>query len=159
MNSETEKWLIDANEAYEAVTDLSGQADTKSAYAAFWKAGKVIQNLHAVDAVEVSRLGELGRLMTPYSGCPRGRMGPRVDGGITELDPIEDIEGDRWVPVLEDDLNRLKANVVEVVHSRWTLNDDGSGTCRHCRRTSLYVWDMDNWLNYCPNCGAKMDEE
>ena len=45
--------LIDANEAYEAVTDLSGQADTKSAYAAFWKAGKVIQNLPTVDAVEV----------------------------------------------------------------------------------------------------------
>ena len=49
----TEKRLIDANEAYEAVTDLSGQADTKSAYAAFWKAGKVIQNLPTVDAVEV----------------------------------------------------------------------------------------------------------
>lgn len=50
--------LIDANEAYEAVTDLSGQADTKSAYAAFWKAGKVIRNLPTVDAVVVVRCGE-----------------------------------------------------------------------------------------------------
>lgn len=44
----------------------------------------------------------------------------------------------------------------EVVHSSWILNDDGSGTCRNCHRTTLYVWDMDNWLNYCPNCGADM---
>lgn len=49
----TEKRLIDANEAYEAVIDLSGQAETKSAYAAFWKAGKEIQKLPTVDAVEV----------------------------------------------------------------------------------------------------------
>jgi len=49
----TKKRLIDANEAYEAVIDLSGQADTKSAYAAFWKAGKEIQKLPTVDSVEV----------------------------------------------------------------------------------------------------------
>ena len=48
------------------------------------------------------------------------------------------------------------ADAAEVVHSKWILNDDGSGTCRNCHRTSLYVWDMDNWLNYCPNCGADM---
>jgi predicted RNA-binding Zn-ribbon protein involved in translation (DUF1610 family) len=49
----TEKRLIYLEDAYEAVTDLSGQAETKSAYAAFWKAGKEIQKLPTVDAVEV----------------------------------------------------------------------------------------------------------
>ena len=51
----TEKRLIYLEDAYEAVTDLSGQAETKSAYAAFWKAGKEIQKLPTVDAVEVVR--------------------------------------------------------------------------------------------------------
>ena len=50
------------------------------------------------------------------------------------------------------------ADATKVVRSRWILNDDGSGTCRHCNRTSLYVLDMDNWLNFCPNCGADMRE-
>lgn len=47
----TEKRMIYMEDAYEAVIDLSGQADTKSAYAAFWKAGKEIQKLPAVEAV------------------------------------------------------------------------------------------------------------
>lgn len=53
-----ERKLIDANGAYEAVVDLSGQAATKSAYAAFWRAGKTVLNLPAVDAVEVVRCKE-----------------------------------------------------------------------------------------------------
>ena len=49
----TEKRLIDANDAFEKVIDLAGQAETKSAYAAFWKAGKAIQQIPTVDAAEV----------------------------------------------------------------------------------------------------------
>lgn len=45
---------------------------------------------------------------------------------------------------------------VEVVHSSWLLNDDGSGTCKHCHRTTKSCWDFDNQMNYCPNCGADM---
>lgn len=78
-----------------------------------------------VVAVEVSRLGKLGKLMMPYKGCPRGRMGPSgCDGDkmhITELDPIEDIDGNLWIPVLADDLKELKArvaNAVEVVRCK-----------------------------------------
>lgn len=52
-----------------------------------------------------------------------------------------------------------KVDTVEVVHSSWLLNDDGSGTCKHCRRTTKYCWDFDNQMNYCPNCGATMDLE
>ena len=55
MRIASEKRLIDINKAFETVTDLAGQADTKSAYAAFWKAGRAIQNMNTVDAVEVVR--------------------------------------------------------------------------------------------------------
>jgi hypothetical protein len=48
-------------------------------------------------------------------------------------------------------------DAVEVVHSGWILNDDGSGTCKHCHRTTRNCWDYDSWMNYCPDCGARMD--
>ncbi len=51
------------------------------------------------------------------------------------------------------------ADVVEVVHGRWTLNKDGSGTCNRCHFTQKNVWDMDNWQNFCGVCGARMDGE
>lgn len=67
MSDATKKRLIDANEAYEAVIDLSGQAETKSAYAAFWKAGKEIQKLPTVDAVEVVRCKDCKFAKKPYT--------------------------------------------------------------------------------------------
>lgn len=49
------------------------------------------------------------------------------------------------------------ADVRENVHAKWTLNDDGSGTCSRCRRTQKCVWDYDNFQNYCGHCGAQME--
>ena len=70
---------------------------------------KIIMNQHAVDAVEVSRLGRLGKLMMPYAGCPRGRIGASGEPWkVMELDAITDVDGNRWVPVLDTDLERLK---------------------------------------------------
>ena len=132
-----------------------------------------------VDAVEASRLGNLGRLMMPYKGCPRGRMGARGDGRIVELDPIKDVEGDIWVPVLEEDLNFLKAKAVEVVHGRWVhpkgyvvsngflCSECAYGTTsyrpiRPCSNGVCLADEQGNFYyppeyKYCPNCGAKMD--
>lgn len=60
-------------------------------------------------------------------------------------------------------LNRLDEaptiDAVPVVHSRWVLHKDGSGTCRNCKRRQLVIWDMDTWQRYCGDCGAKMDLE
>ena len=39
---------------------------------------------------------------------------------------------------------------------KWKLHKDGNGTCNVCNFTSIAVWDMDNWLNFCPTCGADM---
>ena len=69
------------------------------------------------DAALLERLGGLGKLMMPTKE-PRGRMGPRgFTGGeledydirkhVTHLDPITDAEGDRWIPVLEEDFKEL----------------------------------------------------
>lgn len=47
------------------------------------------------------------------------------------------------------------ADVVEVVHGEWVLNDDQVYECKDCG----YVPSFDGYtyFNYCPNCGAKMD--
>lgn len=47
--------------------------------------------------------------------------------------------------------------VAPVVHGKWKLNKDGSGTCNKCGFTQKNVWDYDNHQNYCGVCGAKMD--
>lgn len=60
--------------------------------------------------------------------------------------------GDRYFILRTDPVD-----VREVVHSSWILNDDGSGTCKNCHRTTKNCWDYDSWMNYCPKCGAKMD--
>ena len=59
------------------------------------------------------------------------------------------------VPISEID-KLPTVDAVEVVHSSWILNNDGSGTCKNCHRTTKDCWDYDRWMNYCPNCGADM---
>ena len=67
--------------------------------------------------------------------------------------------------VLEYAENLPAADVTQVRHGHWELhgNDDDLAASFFC---SLCGWNMDEdeyldrWshLNYCPNCGAKMDE-
>lgn len=49
----TEKKYIDVDEAFEVITDFAGQAETKSAYGAYWKAAKAIKNLPSVSVSPV----------------------------------------------------------------------------------------------------------
>lgn len=52
------------------------------------------------------------------------------------------------------------ADVVEVKRGKWVLHHpDGSATCSVCGRKQKYVWDFDNWQNYCGHCGADMRGE
>ena len=54
-------------------------------------------------------------------------------------------------------IERIRAvEVKEVVRANWILHADGSGTCQHCHHHQLLVWDYDNWMHYCPTCGAEM---
>ena len=44
-------------------------------------------------------------------------------------------------------------DVTPVVHAHWTFTYYNSFVCSNCSHSS------DNEFCYCPNCGAKMDEE
>ena len=48
-----------------------------------------------------------------------------------------------------------------VIHSRWVEDRDGDEYCENCSRymPSREVTGDPSAINYCPNCGAKMDEE
>lgn len=69
-----------------------------------------------INAIDASHLGKLGKLMLPYQGCPRGAIGERgytgrpynVDKDLICLDPVKDIDGNYWVPVLKQDLELFK---------------------------------------------------
>lgn len=52
-------------------------------------------------------------------------------------------------------------NVAPVVHGRWGMHSDRPDTliCSICDQ-AFDVWKHDiDRMHYCPNCGAKMDEE
>lgn len=54
------------------------------------------------------------------------------------------------------------ADVAPVRHGRWVMNDQSTPVCSRCGNVVAFVshpdrkWDFGK---YCPNCGAKMDEE
>ena len=168
----TEKWLIDAWDLVEWLynIDLENMHRMLKGKKAKWLDTKgvrhMIDTVPTVDAVEVSRLGRLGRLMMPYTGDPRGPMGARGEAGdgsdqtwkVTELDAITDVDGNRWIPVLDTDLERLKG--VAVVHGRWEPHPYAYGfvRCSVCHDCIIYDdWAGGKRWNCCPQCGAKMD--
>ena len=52
------------------------------------------------------------------------------------------------------------ADVAPVRHGRWEEASDGDGiVCPFCRTDFCTIIYDTEYFNYCPNCGAKMDEE
>ena len=57
------------------------------------------------------------------------------------------------------------ADVRENIHGHWEVVSDGYGDdayiceCSECKDTVWVYKDTDRKWNYCPNCGAIMDEE
>ena len=50
------------------------------------------------------------------------------------------------------------ADVAPVIHAHWIFYANGTCDCSNCHT----VWDsnmVNRWIEYCPFCGAKMDEE
>ena len=62
-----------------------------------------------------------------------------------------------WFIKADDLFSAPTIEAKAVVHSSWDLHKDGSATCKNCRKTTRYAWDFDNWMTYCPCCGATMD--
>ena len=62
----------------------------------------------------------------------------------------------RWTKVIRNTVNDLKAQGYEIVrHGRWIEAKYPLFTCSECGAT---YQDNGYGYNYCPNCGAKMDE-
>ncbi len=55
------------------------------------------------------------------------------------------------------DSNLPAADVAPVRHGRWLAQNDFWRKCSECEGTWHEQWIKGKALNYCPNCGAKMD--
>ena len=90
---------------------------------------EIIENVSAIDAVPVDRLGDFGKLFMEYKGCPRGAMGRMggtpIEEEVLYMKPITDVDGGRWVPVNADALQELvleykkRAPVVRCLKCVW----------------------------------------
>ena len=59
---------------------------------------------------------------------------------------------------LRGDVYHEPADVAPVVHAHWIFYANGTCDCSNCHT----VWEsnmVNRWIEYCPFCGAKMDEE
>ena len=66
---------------------------------------------------------------------------------------------DRYFNVKFDIENFPNADVAPVRHGRWEEASDGDGiVCPFCRTDFCTIIYDTACFNYCPNCGAKMDE-
>lgn len=64
--------------------------------------------------------------------------------------------------ILEGKIEEIPAVDAEPVrHGRWMLNKHyGDNECSVCGEDNFRAWDFGgHTMNYCPNCGAKMDAE
>ena len=67
---------------------------------------------------------------------------------------------DRYFNVKFDIENFPTADVAPVRHGRWEEASDGDGiVCPFCRTDFCTIIYDTEYFNYCPNCGAKMDEK
>ena len=73
-------------------------------------------------------------------------------------------KGKPWDGHTSKDVRRLlsmpTADVAPVRHGRWEEASDGDGiVCPFCRTDFCTIIYDTEYFNYCPNCGAKMDEK
>ena len=76
-----------------------------------------------------------------------------------------DCYGTNKFGMLDDDIRAFikaqpAADVAPVRHGRWEEASDGDGiVCPFCRTDFCTIIYDTEYFNYCPNCGAKMDEK
>lgn len=82
--------------------------------------------------------------------------------GIGYADPkafINPAHADGWNTAVQIINEAPAADVAPVMHGRWTQVDDTKCRCSNCDIIALIGLYPHGDKNYCPNCGAKMDEE
>jgi hypothetical protein len=92
------------------------------------------------------------------------------------IEEMTELIRNTWLPIMQGDVTvgethisdynairiaetLYKAGYKKPIEGVWTLNKDGSGTCRLCGFTQRAVWDYDNYQRYCSVCGALMKLE
>ena len=60
-----------------------------------------------------------------------------------------------FTPIIEDIENQPAADVTLAVHAHWIRQDE---TFTRFKCTECGIENCNGFENYCPNCGAKMDE-
>ena len=59
--------------------------------------------------------------------------------------------------IIEDSINEGTTIEAEPIrHAHWNMKPSGYGVCSNCGKGELDVGAV--WSNYCPYCGAAMDE-
>ena len=95
--------------------------------------------------IERDAVHDLVQSLTKYAWAPPGNTGHRVTVDADDVD-----FGVDKIP---------SADVAPVVHGRW---ENGNPICPVCGGDKFKDLDADIWCewkpDYCPNCGAKMDE-
>lgn len=75
--------------------------------------------------------------------------------------PLDFMDGYGWAVT---QICRLFRDAVPVRHGKWIYSNDfhwyvaSCNKCGYQRRTDIKAEGWNQW-NYCPNCGARMDEE
>ena len=79
-------------------------------------------------------------------------------------DPLDDCKGCKWRETLDFAKRQVKASktvdAVPVVHGKWMHDNYGANFCSECMKFAYedeeyhMIWHT----NFCPHCGAKMDE-
>lgn len=83
------------------------------------------------------------------------------EAAIAKLTALEVIEPNATMVDAKRQLaNMPAADVAPVRHGRWEEASDGDGiVCPFCRTDFCTIIYDTEYFNYCPNCGAKMDEK
>ena len=78
---------------------------------------------------------------------------------LVELFYDNNVICDQKIEGLTDDVMDIVADVAPVRHGRWIEQDKYTfGTMYDCSICGDRILDNGHSWNYCPNCGAKMDE-
>lgn len=85
----------------------------------------------------------------------------RREDAVMQLSHNKRRGDDEWELAVASDMEIIKtlppADVVPVVHSQWKYKC-GEIQCPECGNR-IHRIDLSGCLNFCPNCGAKMDGE
>ena len=135
-------------------------ADEDAMYQAAQSITELIQYKEAVD-----RMDEFGKRFLQYSGDPRGIIGEagyaesgdvieRAKELVMHYEPITDVDGNVWRPVLEDSLQLLIRCMTERVEKAekelQTAIGALAGQCKYCRKNQectsrkgphIYCWE------------------